>query len=129
MKLLIMVKLLKKVLKSIFHASVGIFEALKERNMRIHVLAMVIVVVVGLVLDYTRGEWLIIIFLIAAVMSAEVMNTAVEEVCNIIRDRLRLDYAATRRARDLAAGAVLIIAIAAAVIWLMIIVPKLDLLV
>jgi undecaprenol kinase len=121
-----MVKLLKKVLKSIFHASVGIFEALKERNMRIHLLGAVVVITTGFVIGYSRIDWFIVIILIALVMMAEAFNTAIEEICNIVRDRLRLDYAATKRPRDVAAGAVLIIAIAAAIIWFSILLDKLN---
>lgn len=92
----------------------GIISGFKERNMRFHGAAAALVLLAGLITGLSFLEWFLIILLIALVWAAELFNTAVEELANITRDELNLDYEATRRARDTAAGAVLVISIAAA---------------
>ena len=71
-------------------------------------------------------EWMIILLLIAAVWSAEMVNTAIEEICNIMVDRNDLAYYVTTRARDVAAGSVLVFAVVAAVCAAIIFIPKLG---
>lgn len=113
-----------KVLRSFLYAFRGIWHAIDERNMKVHVLAAGVVVGAGFFLNLSRIEWCIVLLLIAAVWSAEMVNTAVEELANIVRDELKLTYVATQRARDVAAGAVLIFALVALVISGMIFLPK-----
>lgn len=109
---------------SFYHAGVGIVSGLQERNMRVHALATLVVLVAGLGLGLSRTEWLTVLILIALVTAAELVNTAVEEICNILRDDLGMSYAATKRARDTAAGAVLITAVVAGIIGIWIFGPK-----
>jgi len=119
-----MYKKIKKFLMSFVNAFKGIISGFIERNMRVHGLATFVVVFTGWWVNLNKEEWMIVLILIALVMSAELSNTAVEELANISRDELKLSYYATRRTRDTAAGAVLIIAIVAAVIGLWIFIPK-----
>lgn len=92
----------------------GILSGFMERNMKFHGVAAVLVLMVGWLIGLDRIEWFIIYILIALVWAAELINTAIEELANIVRDELGLDWEATRRARDTAAGAVLVLAIMAA---------------
>lgn len=115
---------MKKLFKSFFYAGRGIFFGLAERNMKIHLLMTVIVVLAGIYFSLKQAEWLVILLLFALVMSAELNNTAIEELANKIRDELKLNYQATTRARDTAAGAVFLNAMIAAIIGLMIFLPK-----
>ncbi len=105
----------------------GILSGFKERNMRFHGVAAVIVLLLGWRVGLSQLEWLTVLLLIGLVWSAELVNTAIEELANIVRDELGLDYKATTRARDTAAGAVLVLAIVASLIGLLIFVPKLIL--
>ena len=115
----------KKVLRSFIFATHGIFSAVQERNMKVHVMVFAVVLFLGMWLQLTQLEWIIILILSGIVFAAEMVNTAVEELSNIVRDELKLSYVATKRARDVAAGAVLILAFIAAVIGLSIFVPRL----
>lgn len=114
-----------KVLRSFRYALQGWISAVRERNMKVHLLALSIVLLVGSWLSLTQLEWIIVLLLSALVISAEMINTSLEELANITRDELKLSYAATRRARDTAAGAVLVVAFVAAIIGSTIFVPKL----
>lgn len=119
-----MIHFVVKVLKSFTYAAAGVVSAFHERNMKVHGAAAGLVVLLGLVLGLSWLEWVEVFLLIGMVWSAEMFNTAIEELANIVRDELKLSYAATRRARDLAAGAVLVVAVIACVIGLRIFVPK-----
>ncbi len=92
----------------------GIISGFKERNMRFHGAAAVLVLLAGGLIGLDRLEWFMIYILIGLVWAAELFNTAIEELANIVRDELHLSYEATRRARDTAAGAVLVLSTVAA---------------
>lgn len=94
----------------------------REPNAWIHCFAAVCVVGAGLWLGLSSVEWGIIILVIGAVLAAEAVNSAIEALA----DRVTSDYdEAIKQAKDLAAGAVLLLAIAAAVIGMIIFLPKL----
>lgn len=103
----------------------GIGFAFKERNMKIHGLATLFVLLFSSLLPLSLTEWFIILILISLVWSAEIFNTSIECLANVLRDTNKLSYAATREIRDLAAGAVLVVAIIAALIGSIIFFPKL----
>ncbi len=109
--------------KSFGYAFEGIFHTIgRERNMQIHCLAAVLVVIFGFALQISREEWFTCLILFALVMSLECVNTAVEAVVDLAtKERHPL----AKKAKDAAAGAVLIAAIFAAIIGLWIFVPKL----
>lgn len=91
-------------------------------NARIHLLATVLAVGLGLWLRLGRSEWLWIIAAIGAVWAAEAFNTAIETLA----DRVVPDHdPLIARAKDLAAGGVLAAAVAAAAIGLLIFLPRL----
>lgn len=115
---------LKKFLKGFIFAGNGIRLSFHERNVRVHLIAALITICAGYILSISATEWVIIIFLIAAVISAEMFNTVVENVCNCMRDTLGIAYEGTTAARDMSAGAVLVLAIAAVMIGAIIFIPK-----
>ena len=82
--------------------------------MKFHGFAAAAVLLAGWTIGLDRLEWFVVYILIAVVWAAELFNTAVEELANIARDELELDWEATKRARDTAAGAVLVLAVMAA---------------
>lgn len=108
--------------KSFGYAFQGIFTCIKkERNMKIHVMAAILVVIFGTVLKLSVTEWCICLVLFGMVMSLELVNTAVEAVVDLVtKERHPL----AKIAKDTAAGAVLIAAIMAAITGLIIFVPK-----
>lgn len=113
-----------KFFKAFYYAGRGIISALSERNVRFHVGAMLLVVLAGIQLKLSQIEWYVVLILIGSVLSAELVNTAIEDLANHVRDDLKIGYSATARTRDVAAGAVLIVAIVAALIGTMIFLPK-----
>jgi diacylglycerol kinase len=119
-----MVSDIYKVIKAFGYAFNGWKRGLKERNVKIHLGFTIGVLYASFLFRISKIELLIVILLIGAVISAELINTAIEEICNIVRDKLKLGYSDTTAARDLAAGAVLVVAVAAAIIGLIIFVPK-----
>ncbi len=108
-------------LNSFVYALNGILEAVKERNVRIHLLATVIVCGVCLQLELSAVEWGIIFSAIALVLVTEFINTAIEHLC----DFLTTDYSIhIKKIKDIAAAAVLLSALYAVSIALLFILPK-----
>jgi diacylglycerol kinase len=113
------------ILESLGFAFRGIFRAIvKERNVKIHLLATIIVIILGFALKISSLEWLILILTISVVISAEIFNTSLEAFANLMRARLNLDYYETYWVRNFSAAAVLITALGAFIIGLIIFLPK-----
>ena len=109
--------------KSFGYAFEGIFAGIrKERNMKIHCAAAVLVVIAGAVLGISTTEWCICFLLFGLIMSLELVNTAVEAVVYLVTEEKK---PLAKLAKDTAAGAVLIAAIMAAVTGVIIFLPKL----
>ncbi len=84
-----------------------------EPNARIHVVAGVLAIIVGILLNIGAAEWRWIALAIALVFAAEALNTAIEQVCNLVSPR---PDPLVKVAKDVAAGAVLVCAVTAAAI-------------
>ena len=109
--------------KSFGYAFEGIIHTVqKERNMQIHCCAAVLVVIFVLWLGLSREEWFVCLILFGMVMSLECVNTAVEAVVDLATMQR---HPLAKKAKDAAAGAVLIAAVFAAIIGLWIFLPKL----
>ena len=107
--------------KSFGYAFAGIFAVVtKERNMKIHCVAMVCVVIAGFVFHITPVEWCICLTLFG--LALEMVNTAVEAVVDLVTEERK---PLAKLAKDAAAGAVLIAAIMAAIAGMIIFIPKL----
>lgn len=117
---------IKKRLKSFGYAFNGLKILLsEEHNSRIHFLAAIIVILAGFLLKISRLEWIMICFAIGIVFIAELINSAIEALA----DHVTQDYQPfIKKAKDLAAGAVLIAAILAAVTGVIIFLPHILLL-
>ena len=108
--------------KSFGYAFEGIFTGIKkERNMKIHCLAMLCVVVAGFFMKISVTEWCICLILFGLILSLELVNTAGEAVVDLVTEEKK---PLAKIAKDTAAGAVLIAAIMAAGVGLIIFVPK-----
>lgn len=108
--------------KSFGYAFEGIFYSYKKgTHFKFHILAASIVVVLGFVYSISAFEWLILILVISAVISAEAINTAIEEACDVLHPE---HHPGARLAKHCAAGGVLIFSIGAAIIGLIIFLPK-----
>ena len=83
-----------------------------QRNARIHAVATVAVIILGVATGLSRVEWCVIIFACAGVWCAEALNTAVEFLGDAVT---REQHPLIGKAKDVAAGAVLVAAIAAVI--------------
>jgi diacylglycerol kinase (ATP) len=114
-----------KLFASIRFAFYGIWKAVKkERNIKIHLGMMSLALILGAVLKISRIEWIILTILFGLVIGGEIFNSALEALSDLVRDRLNLDYYETYWVRNLAAGGVMIFALAALVAGLIIFLPR-----
>ena len=113
----------KPLLKTLSYGFNGIFYTLKhERNMVIHFLVMILVIIAGIVFEITFVEWGVCFVLFALVLSLELMNTALENVVDLVTEEKK---AKAKVAKDAAAGAVLVAAIFSVIIGISIFLPRL----
>ncbi len=98
----------------------GVFKS--ERNFKIHCCAAVVVAVLGFFLRLCPLEWIVVVFACGLVMAAEVLNTAVEYLADAVHPEMDPGI---RRAKDAAAGGVLIASVAAAAVGAIVFLPKL----
>ena len=113
----------RKRLRSFRYAFNGIrLLVTKEHNAWIHCFAAVCVIAAGFLLDISQLEWIAVVIVIGAVLAAEAVNSALETLADFVSP----EYSeAIKRTKDLAAGAVLLMAIAAAIVGGIIFFPKL----
>lgn len=112
----------KNMFDSFKHAFDGIKSAIStEYNMLIHCYMSVAVIICGVLFHISYFEWIICILLIGLVITLELINTAVESIVNMITTKYNV-YA--KIAKDTSAAAVMVMSVVAAVIGLIIFVPK-----
>lgn len=113
---------LRKRLRSFKFAGNGIRLLIAhEHNAWIHCFAAVCVTIAGWSIGLSSIEWIAIVFAIAMVLAAEAVNSSIEALADLVSPGYN---EAIKRTKDLAAGAVLILAIGASIIGLIIFVPK-----
>ena len=105
------------------HAFRGIGTALaSEVHLRVHAVATVGALGLGGYLGLGRLEWALVVLAIGAVWSAELLNTAVEALTDLVSPEY---HALAGKAKDVAAGAVLVVALGALVVGLLVFGPLL----
>ncbi len=105
---------MKKLLHSFGYALKGLLLALKEQqNMRIHLVAIVVVTIAGIFLDLSAIEWSVIALTIGIVAVTEMMNTAIEALVDFVSPEYN---ERAGKIKDIAAGGVLLSAIIATVV-------------
>ena len=113
----------RDVVSSLEFALTGIFTAIKEeRNMQKNAFSAVLVVIAGLIFRVSAIEWLFLLLSIFLVVSFEIVNSAIENVVDLASDYHFSMLA--KNAKDMAAGAVLVISGFAVITGLIIFVPK-----
>ena len=112
---------LKKQLRSFGYAWKGIQSCVgKEQNLSFHLIAAMAVIIAGIVLGITRTEWIMVVMCIGTVIAAELFHTAIENLVDLVSPER---HPVAGQVKDIAAGAVLICAVAAAIIGLIIFIP------
>ena len=90
--------------------------------MRIHVAAALLVAVAGFYFKIAAAEWGLIVVFISAVIAMELINTAIEKLCNHVTAE---QHPVIKKVKDIAAAAVLVTAVGSFVVALIIFLPKL----
>jgi diacylglycerol kinase len=100
----------------------GLFSFLNESTIRwVHLPSVAIVVVAGVLLKIEGVEWCLVILAIALVFATEALNSALESLADAVHPS---HHPLVGRAKDVAAGAVLIASFAAAAVGLIVLLPR-----
>ena len=100
-----------KFIKSVPHALRGIMSLIKnDNNFRIHLLAVIVVIILGFWIEFSEGEWLVVILTMGGVLALEAVNTAIETIIDLVSPEYHI---LAKKAKDVAAGAVLLFVFAA----------------
>ncbi len=114
--------MLKKRLNSFRYAFAGIADMVRtQANVKIHLFATVLVIIAGCYFDLNRTEWCLVTLAFSSVLAAEAFNTALEYLTDLVSPG---HHPLAGKAKDVAAGAVLLAAIGAAVVGLLVFLPK-----
>ena len=110
-------------MRSFLYAGRGIRTMLfSQHNAWVHAVATVLVIAAGLAAGLNRLEWFVLVLAIVAVWTAESINTAFEFLCDVASPDF---HPLVEKAKDVAAGAVLITAIGATAIGMLVFLPYL----
>ena len=108
--------------ESFNHATDGIEYAINhERNLKLEILAGILACIAGFILKISVLEWLVIVITIAMVICLELINTSIERTVDLITKEYK-DLA--KAAKDVAAGAVLVMSMFSVVVGIIIFLPK-----
>ena len=110
-------------LKSFVYAFEGVMFFIRfEAQATIHLIAIVGVLGAGYWFKISSMEWIAVVFAIGIVVAAEMLNTAIEKLTDMVSPEFSLK---AKVVKDLAAGAVLMASLVAAVVGLIVFLPKL----
>lgn len=113
----------RNIVASMEFATTGIITAFREeRNMKKHAVSAVLVVIAGLVFRVSLTEWLFLLLSISLVIAFEIVNSAVENVVDLASDYHFSMLA--KKAKDMAAGAVLFVSGFALLVGSIVFLPK-----
>lgn len=94
-----------------------------QTNARIHLIATACVLAAGWYFEVSRQEWLVLVLVITGVIAMEAVNTAIEYLTDLVSPQM---HPLAGKAKDVAAGAVLVMAIGAVVTGLLVFGPKVS---
>ena len=115
--------LLRRRVASFGHAVRGVWAALRsEVHLQFHAVATVVVVGLGFYYHLARLEWALVALAVAGVWAAELVNTAIEALTDLASPAY---HPLAGKAKDVAAGAVLLAALGALVVGVLVFGPKL----
>jgi len=109
-------------LKSFVYAFEGVMFFIRfEAQATMHLIAIVAVLGAGYWFKISSMEWIAVVFAIGIVISAEMLNTAIEKLTDMVSPQINEQ---AKIVKDLAAGAVLIASLTAFIIGLIVFLPK-----
>lgn len=113
---------IKKLVNSFSYPIKGLRYAYRnEQNLAVDVGVSLLVLIAGVIFKIEKTEWIVVIFAIGAVLSLELVNTAIEAVVDLVTEEY---HPLAKVAKDTSAAAVFVIAIVAAIVGLIIFIPK-----
>lgn len=113
---------MKKFILSFKYAIQGIITSIiEERNIKIHILAVIVTTIMGIKYKISITEWIICLILFGLVISSEIINTSIENTVDLITNEKNN---LAKKAKDASAGAVLINAIISIIVAGFIWIPK-----
>src|SRR3989344_2568227 len=93
-----------------------------QPNFRVHVLAAIAALFMGIWLKISATEWMVLVFSITLVFIAEMINTSIESMTDLIEEK---HHQQAKTAKDVSAGMVLIASISSVIVGLVLFIPKL----
>ncbi len=105
---------MKKQLRSFGYAFEGFFTAIRtESHLRFHLVAGLYVFIFAFLGEFSLTQWAALCLTVGAVIGAELINTAIEDLCDLYTTEKKPEI---KRIKDISAAAVLTVAIAAAIV-------------
>lgn len=98
----------------------------EEHNFRIHLVAAILASLLSVLLQVSIYEWFAVLFCIAMVIGAEIVNTCLENICDLISADFQLSI---KKIKDMAAALVLISSLISLIVAAIVFVPKLIILI
>lgn len=112
----------KTLLGSFSHAYDGIkYAYIAENHIKLHIFIALIAIIFGIVLKISTMEWAVLSLTIFGVIAAELLNTAIEVIVDMLEPR---DNPLAKVTKDAAAGAVFLMSIGAVLVGIFIFIPK-----
>ena len=113
---------IKRLVSAFFNSISGLILAYKsEQSMVLLAVGSLIVIILGIVLQISRLEWIIIIFLICLTTTVELINTAIENVVDLATQKI---HPLAKAAKDTASAAEFLILFMSVIISLLVFVPR-----
>jgi diacylglycerol kinase len=111
-----------KLLNSFVNAWAGIRSCFRsEPNFRIHLFAAIAAILFSVLLGISPTEWIAVWFCIGFVTTMEMMNTAIEKLCDVVHEER---HPVIKQVKDIAAGSVLLSAVLSLITAGIIFLPK-----
>lgn len=106
------------------HAIDGLWHLIRtQRNFRIHLALAVLVALLATLLRFTAQEWAVLALTVALVLALEGLNTGIEIAVTLASPERRPE---AKAAKDIAAGMVLLAALAALIVGALLFTPHLQ---
>ncbi len=113
---------LLKIIRKFNYAIKGLSISLKEeKSLVVHFIVALIAIIVGLILQINPLSWAILMICIGVVISSELINTAIENIIDMVAFKFNIN---AKKIKDISAAATLILAIIAIIVGLLIFIPQ-----
>ena len=94
----------------------------REQNLLVHIIAIIIVTILGIITNLSLEQWILIYSMVAFVITSELINSSIELVVDLYTKKF---HPLAMVAKDVAAAAVLVSAVTALIVGLYVFIPKL----